>query len=73
MVSKSSEPPRIVVVDDDPQIRDVIGRCLTQFGAAVTLCKDALAAIAAIKKVQPDVVLVVSLCPVDTVLTFSTK
>lgn len=45
------------MVDDDPQIREVVGPCLIQFGAAVTLCKDAFAAIAAIKKVQPDAVL----------------
>jgi CheY-like chemotaxis protein len=57
MVSRSSEPPRIVVVDDDPQIREVIGRCLIGFGASVTLCEDASTAIEAIKKVRPDVVL----------------
>jgi CheY-like chemotaxis protein len=57
MVSRSSEPPRIVVVDDDPQIRDLIGRCLIEFGASVTPCEDAFAAVEVIKKVQPDVVL----------------
>jgi CheY-like chemotaxis protein len=57
MVSRSSEPPRIVVVDDDPQIREVVGRCLIEFGASVTLCEDAFAAIKVIKKVRPDVVL----------------
>jgi CheY-like chemotaxis protein len=57
MVSRSSEPPRIVVVDDDPQIRDVIGRCLFEVGASVTLCEDAFAALEAIKKVRPDLVL----------------
>jgi CheY-like chemotaxis protein len=45
------------VVDDDPQIRDLIGRCLIEFGASVTPCEDAFAAVEVIKKVQPDVVL----------------
>jgi CheY-like chemotaxis protein len=58
MVSRSSEPPRIVVVDDDPQIRDVLGRCLIEFGASVTLCENAFTAIEAIKRVQPDLMLV---------------
>jgi CheY-like chemotaxis protein len=58
MVSRSSVPPRIVVVDDDTQIRDLVSRCLIEFGASVTLCEDAFAAIEAIKKVRPDVVLV---------------
>ncbi|HET9376624.1 MAG TPA: response regulator [Chthoniobacterales bacterium] len=57
MVSRSSEPPSIVVVDDDPQIRDLIGRCLIEFGASVTPCEDAFAAVEVIKIVQPDVVL----------------
>jgi len=58
MVSKSSEPLRIVVVDDDSQIREVVGRCLVLFGASVTLCEDVVAAVEAIKRVRPDVVLV---------------
>ena len=58
MVSRSSEPLRIVVVDDDSQIREVIGRCLVLFGASVTLCEDVSTAVEAIKRVRPDVVLV---------------
>jgi len=58
MVSKTSEPLRIVVVDDDSQIREVVGRCLVLFGASVTLCEDVVAAVEAIKRVRPDVVLV---------------
>jgi CheY-like chemotaxis protein len=63
MVSRSSEPLRIVVVDDDPQIREVVGRCLVLFGASITLCKDVFAAVEAIKRVRPDVVLVDLIMP----------
>ena len=63
MVSMSSEPLRIVVVDNDPQIREVVGRCLVLFGASVTLCEDVFAAVNAIKKIRPDVVLVDLIMP----------
>jgi two-component system OmpR family response regulator len=63
MVSRSSEPLRIVVVYDDPQIREVVGRCLVLFGASITLCKDVFAAVEAIKRVRPDVVLVDLIMP----------
>ena len=63
MVSRSSEPLRIVVVDDDPQIREVVGRCLVLFGASVTLCEDVLSAVESIKRVRPDVVLVDLIMP----------
>jgi len=51
------------VVDDDPQIREVVGRCLVLFGASVTLCEDVFAAVSAIKKIRPDVVLVDLIMP----------
>ena len=63
MVSRSSEPLRIVVVDDDSQIREVVGRCLVLFGASVTLCEEVFAAVDAIKRVRPDVVLVYLVMP----------
>jgi CheY-like chemotaxis protein len=63
MVSRSSEQLRIVVVDDDPQIREVVGRCLILFGASVTLCEDVFAAIEAIRRIGPDVVLVDLIMP----------
>jgi CheY-like chemotaxis protein len=63
MLSRSLEPLRIVVVDDDPQIREVVGRCLILFGASVTLCEGAFAAIETIKKTRPDVVLVDLIMP----------
>jgi CheY-like chemotaxis protein len=63
MVARSSESLRIVVVDDDPQIREIVGRCLVLFGASVTLCEDVLSAVESIKKVRPDVVLVDLIMP----------
>lgn len=49
---------KIVVVDDDPHIRDIVGRCLVLFGASVTLCEGAFEGIRAVEKIRPDVVLV---------------
>jgi CheY-like chemotaxis protein len=63
MLSRSLESLRIIVVDDDPQIREIIGRCLILFGASVTLCEDASAAIETIKQTRPDVVLVDLIMP----------
>jgi DNA-binding response OmpR family regulator len=48
---------KIVVVDDDPMIRIVVGRCLNHFGASVTLCQDAVGGMRAIEEVRPHVVL----------------
>ena len=56
-------PLKIVVVDDDPMIRTIVGRCLTHFGASVTLCADAMTGIQAVDKIRPDVVLVDLIMP----------
>ena len=48
---------KVVVVDDDPMIRMVVGRCLTHFGASVTLCENAVSGIQAVEQVRPQVVL----------------
>jgi CheY-like chemotaxis protein len=58
MVSRSLGPVKVVLVDDDPSIRDVVGRCLALFGASVTLCEDAFVGIRAVKNVRPDVALI---------------
>jgi CheY-like chemotaxis protein len=63
MLSRSLESLRIVVVDDDPQIREIVGRCLILFGASVILCEDAAAAVTTIKQTRPDVVLVDLIMP----------
>jgi CheY-like chemotaxis protein len=54
---------KIVVVDDDPMIRTVVGRCLNHFGASVTLCEDAVAGMEAIEQLRPDTVLVDLIMP----------
>jgi CheY-like chemotaxis protein len=48
---------KVVVVDDDPMIRMVVGRCLAHFGASATLCEDAVSGIQAVQQVRPQVVL----------------
>jgi CheY-like chemotaxis protein len=48
---------KVVVVDDDPMIRIVVGRCLTHFGATATLCENAFSGIQAIQQIRPQVVL----------------
>jgi CheY-like chemotaxis protein len=63
MVPGSSGPLKIVVVDDDPQIRDIVGRCLVLFGASVTLCANAFEGIGAIMTIRPDAVLVDLIMP----------
>ena len=57
MSPSSLESLNIVVVDDDPMIRTVVGRCLTHFGASVTLCEDAAGGMRAIEQVRPHAVL----------------
>ena len=54
---------KIVVVDDDPMIRTVVGRCVTHFGASVTLCEDAAEGMQAIGQVRPHAVLLDLIMP----------
>jgi two-component system, cell cycle response regulator CtrA len=54
---------KIVVVDDDPMIRTVVGRCVTHFGASVTLCEDAAEGMQAIVQVRPHAVLLDLIMP----------
>ncbi len=57
MSPNSLESLNIVVVDDDPMIRTVVGRCLTHFGASVTLCEDAAGGMRAIEQLRPHAIL----------------
>jgi CheY-like chemotaxis protein len=57
MLPGSLESLKIVVVDDDPMIRAVVGRCLTHFGASITLCEEAAGGMRAIEQVRPHAVL----------------
>jgi CheY-like chemotaxis protein len=57
MLPGSLAPLKVVVVDDDPMIRMVVGRCLTYFGATTTLCENAISGIQAVEQIRPRVVL----------------
>jgi CheY-like chemotaxis protein len=63
MLPGSLESLKIVVVDDDPMIRIVVGRCLTHFGASVTLCEEAAGGMRAIEQVHPHAVLLDLIMP----------
>jgi CheY-like chemotaxis protein len=63
MLPGSLESLKIVVVDDDPMIRTVVGRCLTHFGASVTLCEEAAGGMRAIDQVRPHAVLLDLIMP----------
>jgi len=63
MLPGSLAPLKVVVVDDDPMIRMVVGRCLTHFGATATLCENALSGIQAVQQIRPQVVLVDLIMP----------
>jgi two-component system, OmpR family, response regulator MprA len=54
---------KIVVVDDDPMIRTIVGRCVTHFGASVTLCEDAAKGMEAIAQGRPHAVLLDLIMP----------
>jgi two-component system, OmpR family, KDP operon response regulator KdpE len=63
MLLGSLETLKIVVVDDDPMIRTIVGRCLTHFGASVTLCEEAAEGMRAIEQVGPHAVLLDLIMP----------
>jgi CheY-like chemotaxis protein len=56
--SERLAPLKIVLVEDDPQVREIISRCLARFGASVTEGDDAFTGLDAVKQVQPDVAIV---------------
>jgi CheY-like chemotaxis protein len=52
-----SEPPRILVVEDDPTWRDLIGAALVAFGFDVTATDSVLSATQVIPQVRPSAIL----------------
>jgi CheY-like chemotaxis protein len=58
------EPPRVLVVDDDAGIRDLLELALADAGYAVTLAADGAAALAMVDAVAPDVILLDMRMPV---------
>jgi CheY-like chemotaxis protein len=63
MLPGSLKSLKIVVVDDDPMIRTIVGRCLIHFGASVTLCEDAAGGMRAIEELRPHAVLLDLIMP----------
>ena len=63
MLPASLASLKIVVVDDDPMVRTLVGGCLNYFGASVTLCEDAAGGMRAIERVRPHAVLVDLIMP----------
>ncbi len=57
------DPPRVLVVDDEPVVRDVLSRYLLREGFTVTEAADGSAALAAVEEVSPDVVLLDLMLP----------
>jgi CheY-like chemotaxis protein len=58
------EPPRVLVVDDDAGIRDLLDLALTDAGYAVALAADGAAALALVDAMAPDVILLDMRMPV---------
>jgi DNA-binding response OmpR family regulator len=54
---------RVLVVDDDPTVSDVVRRYLEQEGCAVRLVGDGLAALAAVDAEMPDIVILDLMMP----------
>jgi CheY-like chemotaxis protein len=53
----SREPSRILVVDDDASVREMLGRVLAGEGYAVSIAADGEGALAAADRDEPDLVL----------------
>ena len=62
-MNKSPRAKRILVADDDPPLRKVLGKILTAAGYEVILVEDGKAAIERAKQVKPDLVITDALMP----------
>ncbi len=56
-------PDRVLVVDDEPMVRDVLARYLTQDGFEVETAPDGEAGLAAFESARPDLVLLDLMLP----------
>lgn len=65
----STKPPHVLVVDDEPDIRQLIGEILTDFDYAVTEVHDAAAARTAVRLHQFDAILLDIWMPGDDGIT----
>ncbi len=57
LVRPERAPSRIVVVDDNPQIRDMLEDLLTEDGYEVTVAENGAEGLEAVKKVKPHLIL----------------
>jgi DNA-binding response OmpR family regulator len=62
-VSQSDQPGRIVVVDDDPTVADVVGLYLIRDGHTVECVRDGHVALRRIAEFQPDLVVLDLMLP----------
>jgi DNA-binding response OmpR family regulator len=62
-VSQSDQPGRIVVVDDDPTVADVVGLYLVRDGHTVECVRDGHAALRRIAEFNPDLVVLDLMLP----------
>jgi len=53
----------VLVVDDEPQIRELVAQCLAIIGASVTVADSARAAIKEVERVRPDIILLDLIMP----------
>ena len=49
-------PPRLLVVDDDPEVRALVTTVLTEDGYTVDTAHDGIAAVAALRAARPDAI-----------------
>ena len=56
-------PRKILVVDDDPSIREILSIQLTRLGYEVTTADDGIEAVASFKAATPDVILMDLMMP----------
>jgi two-component system, OmpR family, alkaline phosphatase synthesis response regulator PhoP len=62
-MTASHQPPRVLVVDDDPPIRDLVRGYLAREGMEVTQAVDGHSALAAMHEQSPDVVVLDLMLP----------
>jgi DNA-binding response OmpR family regulator len=63
ITAESSRPPRLLVVDDDCEVRTALAGVLTQEGYLVETARDGREALGALRSAPPDLVLLDLLMP----------
>jgi len=68
-----AQPPSILVVDDEPQLRMLVARALAAEGYAVRTAEDGAQALELVRTYQPDVIVLDLMLPVLDGWTFITR